>query len=743
MKKKQRRFWAFMKKKNLNPMNNRKKVGIILFATSIGLFFLFAFRFSYVVVTGKVGDTVLSEKTKELYKGSSVVKAKRGSILDRYGNPIAQDATSYSIYAILSEKQLGIDKEKLYVQEKDYASVAETLAEHLKSKGMTKEKALEVLKDDTLEDGTKKFQVEFGNAGKNINLETKQAIEADLEEKGIKGINFEEHPARSYPNGIFSSHFIGYAQYADAADESKGLEGVLGLEAAYDDVLSGTDGKIIYEKDRYQNPLPGTVKEEIPAEDGQDIYTTLDSRLQIYLESLMDPVAEKYEPENLTAILMEAETGDILAMSQRPTFNPETKEGINDDTKWSNLFVQDQYEPGSTMKIFTTAAALNEKLFTPDETFVGGEIKVYDATINDHDYGVKGILTFRQALSWSSNNGMVRLEQRLKDDGWRDYLGRFGFGQSTNSGLMLESAGTLPTDNAVDMAMSSFGQAINVTNFQMMRAFSAIANDGQMLQPHYIRKIVNTDTEEEKIVEPEVLGQPVTSETANEILTYMIDTVEDPNYGSAYGLYSVEGYHIAAKTGTAQVADPNTGSYMRGESDYTYSVVEMAPAEDPKYILYITMKLPKEYTSTAISEIANPMLKRVLETDEITDYSQETSTIESVKVNDYRNLSPDEAASSAREQILEPVIIGDGEKVTAQSTKAGETLMPNQKIIFMTDGTKYMPDVTKWSKNDLMKLGEMLGVETTFEGQGYASEQSIPAGTEITGDSIKFTLSPD
>lgn len=601
----------FVKKKNLNPMNNRKKVGIILFATSIGLFFLFAVRLTYIVAVGKVAGVSLSEKTANLYEGSSVVKAKRGSILDRNGNVIAEDATSYSVYAILSESYLGEENKKLYAQKKDFDKLAEILE---KNTELTKAEALKYLNGGVNEDGTVKYQVEFGDKGKNLSLETRQKIEDELKENNLAGLYFEDHPARIYPNGVFASHFIGYTDAADADDESKGLVGKMGLEESYNNVLSGQDGKIEYKKDVYGNPLPGTVANEKKAVDGKDIYTTLDARIQSRLESLLDPVVEEYKPEELTAMLMDAKSGEILAMSQRPSFNPETKEGLGENDVWRNLLVEDQFEPGSTMKLFTSAAAIQEGKFNPNATFVypAGGYKLDDRTVNDHDFGKKGTLTFRQAISWSSNVGMLTLEQSMGGEKWKEYLEKFGFGKSTNSGLLGESAGSIPGDNWVDQAMSSFGQAISVTNFQMMQAFTAIANDGSMLKPQFIKKVVDSETGEEKVTQPEKVGdQVVSAQAASDIRTYMIDTVEDPTYGIAYDVYTVDGYRVAAKTGTAEITSGN--GYEDGATSYTYSVVEMVPAENPQYILYLTMKKPQSYTKDALAKIANPLMKVVME----------------------------------------------------------------------------------------------------------------------------------
>lgn len=719
----------FMEKKNLNPINNRKKVGIILFATSIGLFFLFAVRFSYIVIGGHVAGTSLAEKTKQLYQGSEVVKAKRGTIYDRNGVALAEDASSYSIKAILSKTYTSGDK-KLYVEEKNSDKIAEILHKNL---SIDKKDALNIL-----EDGAKKelYQVEFGSYGKNISQETKQNIEADMKKEGVAGLYFVDHQARMYPNGVFSSHFIGYA--VPDKDEN-GLVGKLGLESAYNDILSGKDGKIIYQKDNFQNPLPGTVAEEEKAVDGQDIYTTLDSRLQSYLETLMDQVNEEYQPEELTAVLMKAKTGEILAMGQRPTFNPETMEGLTGkDAIWRNFLVQDSYEPGSTMKVFTTAAAIEEGEFNENETFQSGKIQVEDATINDHDFGEKGVLTMRQALSWSSNVGMVILEQRLGGR-WYNYLQKLGFGQSTHSGLDDEVNGALPTLNIVDRAMSAYGQAVGVTNFQMMKAFTSIANNGTMIQPRYISKVVDPQTGEERTTQTEVLGQPFSKETTEKVREYMRDVVESENYGSAYGVYSVPGYNVSAKTGTAQIAS-DTGGYQTGDTAYLYSIVEMVPSEDPDYVLYLTMKHPKTYDRMALAKIANPLMKRAMDFKETEEDSDTETKTEKVSVADYRNLEADVAAADAQKSGLQPVVIGNGKKVQKQSTANGDQLISGEKLILYTGGDKLMPDVTGWSKADIMKLGKILGIEVSFDGDGYCVKQELAPYEKITEDKLSFTL---
>lgn len=727
----------YFKKKNLSARNNRKKVGIILFATSIGLFFLFVARLSYIVVVGDVAGESLETQTKNLYQGSEVVKAKRGTIYDRNGEAIAEDATSYSLYAVLSKAYTNGD-EKLYAEEKNFDKLAEIISDAVGD--VDKKETLKVLKEGAQEN---QYQVDIPNA-KSISLQQREKIENAMNEQNVAGLYFTEHPSRIYPNGVFSSHFIGYADVQnDEETDQESLVGRMGIEEDYNDILKGKDGKIIYQKDNYQNPLPGTVAESQSAVDGKDIYTTLDNRLQSYLETLMDQAWKDIDAQDLTAVLMDAKSGEIVSMSQRPTFNPETKKGINDDDfVWSNLFVEDNYEPGSTMKTMTVASAIDNGAFDPEETYKPGETKLADATIRDWDYerGSKPSLTMRQALSWSSNVGMVKLEQRMKDS-WQRSLQEFGFGRSTHSGLSGEKSGTLPEDNVVSHAMTAFGQAIGVTQFQMLQAFSSISNDGAMLKPQVIDKIVDETNDDEIVNQPEVVGHPVSEKAAKDVRKYMRDTVESEEYGTAYDQYKVPNEHVSAKTGTAQISQ--NGSYLQG--DYLYSVVLMTPSEDPQYVMYLTMNQPEQEDTEVLPSIANPLLERAMDLNEVdeSEDNQETSS-ERVRVEDYRNLEADAAASDVQKKGLTPVVIGDGNKVVQQSVDNGERLMSSEKLLLLTnDKTPMMPDVSGWSKADLVKLGDLLNVDVSFEGEGYCVEQSVEPYAEISDNKLHFDLEED
>ncbi|MBO0469354.1 penicillin-binding protein 2 [Enterococcus sp. DIV0242_7C1] len=593
----------FFNSRNLSTLKNRKRVGVIVLFLIILIFLLFTIRLSYIVITGKVAGNSLAEKTKELYEVHETLEAKRGSIFDKDGNVLVEDSSAFSLYAILDKNYTDLDGKKLYVQEKDWNTIADIFQ---KVVGIDKDMTLKQLKPSVNEDGEPITTVEFGTNGKNLNFETKRQIQEALDDQKISGIYFKEEKKRSYQVGNFASYFIGYTQQDDLGNE----QGVMGIEEAYNDQLAGKNGSRSYEKNSSLGDVkPGSVK-ETKRENGSDIYTTLDSNLQFYLEELMDNVVNTYQPEHVTATLMEAKTGNILATSQRPSFELDTRKGLDGpNPRWTNILLEEVYEPGSTMKSMMVASALQEHKFDENEQFTSGKIKVDDTTISDWNNGVgEGNMTFRQGLAWSSNVGMVTLQERMPEL-WQDYLTKFGFGQSTNFGLSGEAAGEIQNKTTVDRAMTSYGQGISVTHLQMLQAYTAIANNGQMLKPNIISRVVSSNGEE-KLVEPQVTGTPISSETASKVLEYMKDVTTDPKYGMGKE-YAIDGLNVSAKTGTAEFFE--NGIYQK--QDYLHSVVTITPTEDPKYIFYMTLKRPVlngTSANTIISEVANSLVKRAM-----------------------------------------------------------------------------------------------------------------------------------
>lgn len=705
-------------KKTANPQKNRKKMTRIMVGLTGLLFLVFIFRFSMIMITKKVNGENLSEHVNNLYTRSSILAAKRGTIYDIGGNPIALDATSYSLVAVLTDEWSEDTENPNHIVDKE--KTAEVLAQYI---SMSEGEILTILNQADLK------QVEFGSAGTNLNYATKSSIEAE----NLPGITFEETPSRLYPNGIFASHLVGFAQSSASeeeadANEEKKLVGMMGIESLYDDDLDGSDGEVTYQEDSNGYLIPGTQIQEKEPVEGDNLYLTLDSRLQIYLESLMSQVYAEANPESMTAMLVDPETGAILAASQRPTFNATTKEGI--DAQWQNLLVEDTYEPGSTFKILTLAAAVNEGVFSPFATYTSGSVEVEGGTIRDYNKDGWGKITYLEGLAHSSNVAFVKLVQAMGYDVWESYIKAFGIGQSTDSGLENEATGNYNYTYPLEKANTAFGQGVTVTPFQLMQAFTSIANEGTMMKLNYLDRTEDPNTGEVTAIEPEEVGSPITAETAQTVLTYLKEVVYNEN-GSGQA-YQIEGTEIAAKTGTAEVVNSTTGGYYTGYSNYLYSVVGFAPADDPSYILYLTMKRPANLDSLNgskyLSEIFNPFMTRAIEYDNLN--TEITGDVNQASMPEVTNLSKDEAlAALTAVGYNDTAIIGSGSRIVQQYPYAGTQTITNQKTILMTEGAMTMPDVYGWSKDDVLKVAEIAGINFTFEGEGYVVFQSLETGS--------------
>lgn len=274
------RFLGYVLRDRRTPNKNREHVGQNLMLLAIFLFFIFIINFAIIIGADTRFGHNLSKEASEVYQQEVTVQAKRGTIYDRNGVALAEDSTTYSVYAIISKSYVSSTGEKLYVKKSQYNKVAEILNEQL---GIDKDKILEQLNQKGL------FQVSFGSSGSGLTYSKKSAIAQAMEEAGIKGIGFDSTPGRLYPNGVFASQFIGLTQLKENKDgKTSSLVGTSGIEASLNNILSGTDGSVIYQKDKNGNLLLGTEKEVKKAVDGKDVYTTLSEPLQSYLESQMD-----------------------------------------------------------------------------------------------------------------------------------------------------------------------------------------------------------------------------------------------------------------------------------------------------------------------------------------------------------------------------------------------------------------------------------------------------------------------
>lgn len=557
--------------------NKDSRFNIVIFvAFIIVVFIIFGARLFQIGVVNEVNDVAFEPMDhKQTQLRSSNLPTRRGSILDQSGQPIAVDTTSYSIY-------VNVDDNPETESIEDVDAAAEILSSYLP---LSIDEIINTLKTPGAS------QVEFGAAGQGLTLDQKMSIE----QHDLSGVFFTQNPDRSYLNPYFASHLIGYTLPEENAEGgSTRIAGQIGIEYAYNNQLND-----------YQ-----IAESESGVANGRDITVSLEMNLQNYLEDLLSTTNEKYAPKNISAYLVEAETGRLLASGQRPSFDLNTLEGI--EAEWRNLLVENAYEPGSTIKILTTAAAYDLGIVQPSDTFESGEIDLYGTTVKDYNEVGWGEITYDEGLIHSSNVGVAELVEKMGTTKWQETLADFGFGETTNSGLANENAGDINFDNPVSAIMSGFGQGLLTSPIQLLQAYSMIGNDGQMMKLQYIDQI-----EGQQPNSPKVIKQGISQEVANHILDVMVQTVEHPE-GTARD-FDNDTVQIAAKTGTAQIADPNGIGYLTGPTDYYFSVISFFPAEDPKYMLYVSMQQPETPNQRTgaqiIAELFHPFVDYVMLSD--------------------------------------------------------------------------------------------------------------------------------
>lgn len=739
----------FAIKNRKSPLENRRRIGKSLSLLAVFLFAVFLVNFAVIIGTGKKFGVDLVKEASKVHQTTKTVPAKRGTIYDRNGTPIAEDATSYNVYAVIDKDYKSANGNILYVEESQYNKVAEIFHKYL---DMEESYVKEQLSKPNLK------QVSFGAKGNGITYANMMSIKQDLESAKVEGINFTTSPNRSYPNGKFASSFIGLAQLHENEDGSKSLVGTSGMESSLNNLLAGTDGIITYEKDRVGNIVPGTELVSQQTVDGKDVYTTLSSPLQSFMETQMDAFLEKVKGKYMTATLVSAKTGEILATTQRPTFNADTKEGITEDFVWRDILYQSNYEPGSGMKVMTLASSIDNNTFPSGEYFNSSEFKMADATTRDWDVNegltTGSMMTFLQGFAHSSNVGMSLLEQKMGDATWLDYLKRFKFGVPTRFGLTDEYAGQLPADNIVSIAQSSFGQGISVTQTQMLRAFTAIANDGVMLEPKFISAIYDTNNQSVRKSQKEIVGNPVSKEAASTTRNHMILVGTDPLYGTMYNHYTgkpiitVPGQNVAVKSGTAQIADEKNGGYLVGSTNYIFSVVTMNPAENPDFILYVTVQQPQHFSSVQLGEFSNPILERASAMKESLNLQSTAKNLDQVTTESsyampsIKDISPGDLAEALRRNIVQPIVVGTGTKIKDSSVAEGTNLDANEQILLLSDKVEEMPDLYGWSKKNVETFAKWLNLEVEFEGTGeIVKKQSVRSNTALKDlQKIKITL---
>lgn len=535
------------------------------------LFSALIIRLAYVQI-GKGAE--LSAKAEDLWRRDIPFAAQRGEILDRNGTALVTNITTPTIWAIP-------------VQIKDPDHTAETLA------GL-----INMDKADIKKIITKRSRLERINpGGRKITMELAQEIR-DLK---LPGIVVAEDNKRYYPYGDLAAHILGFTGAYS--------QGLTGLEAMHDDKLKGFEGGISYLSDAGGRIMPGSSEKYVEPRDGLNLELTIDKSIQSIMERELDQAMVKYQANGAWSIAMNPKTGEILAMASRPGYSPASYQEFSAETYNRNLPIWMTYEPGSTFKIITLAAALEEDKvdLKNDHFFDSGAVEVGGARLRCWKKGGHGSQTFMEVVQNSCNPGFVALGQKLGKESLFQYIRDFGFGAKTGIDLNGEENGILfKLDNVgpVELATTAFGQGVSVTPIQQVAAVSAAINGGKLFKPHVAKAWVNPETGETvEEIKPELVRQVISEETSKQVREALESVVAKGTGRPAF----IDGYRVGGKTGTAQKVI--NGRYS--STEHIVSFIGFAPADDPEIVVYTAVDNPKGIQFGGV--VAAPIVQNILE----------------------------------------------------------------------------------------------------------------------------------
>lgn len=681
------------------------------------IFFLFIFvlilRLGYLCLTGKVDGINLKGFANKRNTKKETLYALRGNIYDVNGDVLAQTINSYTIIAYLDESRSKDSKVPLHVVNKE--DTAEKLATVL---DMSKEQILERL-------NKKAYQVEFGSKGKGLTELQKEAIE----NLNLSGIDFITTHKRYYPNNNFLSYIIGYT----SSDENGNMKGLMGIEKQYDEKMTGTNGFVKYQKDLngYKFPNSNEIRKE--KIDGNDVYLTIDSNVQMSLETAINKAQNESSANWIVAVVADAKTGKILGSATSPSFNPNTKDIKN----YLNPLVSYTYEPGSVMKTYSYMAALeNNPTWDPYNTNCEtGPYEIGDDTVRDWNKTGWGLIPYSRGYTLSSNTCVANMiKNYLSKQKLMDYYKKLGFGQKTNIDLPNEYTGKVKFKYDVEVVNAGFGQGITTTPIQQIKALTAISNNGVILNPYIVSKTVNSSTKEVTYKAEVKEGEKVAStETINKIKDLMYRVVNSDSSETTGSKYKMDGYDLIGKTGTAQIANPRTGKYYDGKYDYITSFSGMYPKDDPKVILYVAFQ--RSYNSNVLPQTVQTIVRDTAKYlgifEEAPEINKEVTTY---KLGSYKNKTTESVKQTLDALGASYVIFGDGNKVISQYPNKNSKVSTKDKVFIFTNGTITMPDLTNYSVKEADVVLSKLGIKHTINASGYIGYQSVSAGTVINSD---------
>ena len=689
-------------------MKKRVTIKISKFIILIVAFLFVAIicKLSYVVLSDKVDGINLKDKSASITTVKKTLYADRGNIYDINGEELASTVNSYTVIAYLNSNKTNVsDKEK----------TAKELSPIL---NMTEEKLIELL-------NKKLYQVELRPGGYGIT----EVVKARIEKLELPGIDFIKNSKKRYYNkSTFASYIIGYAK---VLDDGK-ISGELGIEGYYDDILSGTNGYTKYLKYTSSNyKIPNTNEDTKKAKDGSDIYLTIDSSIQLIAEKAVSSMKEKFNTDWAVFTVMDAKTGAIVASATNPNFNPNDTNTIKE---YMNPLLSYQYEPGSVMKVFSFASSMEEGKYDGEETFKSGSYTLDDGTIiRDSERKGWGTISFDEGFARSSNVAATTLALRLGVDKLSEYYNNLGFGKKTGIELSNEAIGDIEMVYQSELATASFGQGVSVTAIQMLQALSAMTNDGTVIKPYIVDKVVDQNGNITYQGKRQVVKKVYSTNTVNKMHEIMKKVIDINKY------WQVNNVSIMGKTGTAQIASPK-GGYLTGTYDYIKSFAGIFPADDPKYIVYVAGKKPEtnlgswaKVITTAIEEIASYA--------KLTESKSDADPSKIITLDNYISKCLDTTLEELKNKKIDVIILGNGKYIINQYPLKNKTLLSGEKLFLLTNDKEIkMKNLKGWSLSEVKTYCNLIGLKLEYNGYGYVINQSIEENAILDVNNMTLTI---
>lgn len=709
--------------KRKNKTRNNIKYSKLVIILSLFLFGLMMFRVIQLATSKEIDGINLQELASKRTNKTDVLKAKRGTIYSSDNEALALNVSSYKLIAYLDPKRTEHEDDPKHVVDKE--RTAEALSPILE---MDKETILKYLNKENV------YQTEFGSNGRGLSELKKQKIE----ELKLPGLDFIESYKRYYPKGQFLSYTLGYAKASN--DDEENISGEMGIEKYYDKILKGKDGYVTYQKDLRGYKIADTNEIREEAVEGKDIYLTVDSNIQFFIEQSLAKAQAEFGYEWFTMVVADAKTGAILGLSTYPTFDP----NVRNITNYLDLTVAAAFEPGSTMKTFTYMAAMENGVYNGTDTYKSGTYTTTDGTvIGDWDRSGWGVISYDRGYALSSNVGVINLiNKNMNAAMLRQYLRKLGFGTKTRISLPNEVSGKLDFKYETEIYNAGFGQGITTTPMQHIQALTSLTNDGMLLEPYLVKKIVNPSNGEVVMQgKKEEIERVASTTTVEKMIQLMDDTVNAVGMtGSGYRIDSGE---LIGKTGTAQIAAENGRGYLNGKSDIISSFAGIYPKSNPQIIIYAAVKRPSNGSQKPISNAVKEVVLNIgkyLGTEE----QKITDNVVEYKVESFISKDLEKTKTTLTNKGMKYIVIGNGNKVVKQYPSKNSVVTNKDTIYLITNQNSYnIPNVVGLSSKEASTLLKLLDVKVKLEGSGYVTTQSIAENTPITeGMEIVLTLSP-